>query len=74
MSLEIQVFKVRIMKSDKENCIFQFASRSQLPVVTAFLQGLLELLSAQAEGIMKYGMAPPSGVERVLKKMLAELE
>jgi hypothetical protein len=74
MSLELQVFKIRIMKSDKENCIFQFASRSQLPVVTAFLQGLLELLSAQAAGVMKYGMAPPSGVERALKKMLADLE
>ena len=74
MSLELQVFKIRIMKSDKENCIFQFASRSQLPVVTAFLQGLLELLSAQAAGVMKYGMAPPSGVERALMKMLADLE
>ena len=46
------------MKRDKDIVIFQFARRSTTPAVTFFLQGLLEQLSQQAAGVMKFGMAP----------------
>ena len=71
--METQVFKIKITKNDKDVAIFQAASRSTVPIVTSNLKAIAELLSDQAHGTMKLGMAPPSGIDQTLKKMLTEM-
>ena len=42
-------------------------------MVTNFVQSMLSILTTQAEGELRYGMAPPSSCERALKKLLGEM-
>jgi hypothetical protein len=44
-----------------------------LPTVTNFVQSMLSILTTQAEGELRRGMAPPSSCERALKKTLGEM-
>ena len=43
------------------------------PIVTNFFSSLLSILTSQAEGELRYGMALPSSCERSLKKLLADM-
>ena len=56
---EIQVLRIRVCRGDNRYSNFQFATRSTLPTVTNFAQSMLSILSTQAEGELRYGMAPP---------------
>ena len=70
---EIQVFRIRTCRGDNRYSNFQFATRSALPTVTNFVQSMLSILTTQAEGELRYGMAPPFSCERALKKLLGEM-
>ena len=67
---EIQVFRIRACRGDNRYSNFQFATRSNLQTVTNFVQSMLNILTSQAEGELRYEMAPPSSCERALKKLL----
>ena len=70
---EIQVFRFRVCRGDNRYSNFQFATRSSLPTVTNFVQSMLSILTTQAEGELRYGMAPSSSCERALKKLLGDM-
>ena len=70
---EIQVFRIRACRGDNRYSNFQFATRSSIPIVTNFVASLLNILTSHAEGEIRYGMAPPSSCERILKKLLADM-
>ena len=70
---EIQVFRIRTCRGDNRFSNFQFSTRSSIPIVTNFVSSLLSILTSQAEGELRYGMAPPSSCERSLKKPLADM-
>ena len=71
--MEIQVFRLRVCKGNPFYSNLQFATRSQQPLVTSFLSDLLDLLTAQADGEMRYGTAPPSATEMALREILDRL-
>ena len=54
----IQVFRIRVCRGDNRYSNFQFATRSNLPTVTNFVQSMLSILTSQAEGELRYGMGP----------------
>ena len=70
---EIQVFRIRVCSGDNRYSNFQFATRSTQPTVINFVQSMLSILTMQAEGELRYGMAPPSSCERALKKLLGDM-
>lgn len=70
---EIQVFRIRVCRGDNRYSNFHFATRSAIPTVTNFVSSMLNILTSQADGELRYGMAPPSSCERALKKLLAEM-
>ena len=70
---EIRVFRTRTCLGDNRCSNFQFATRSVLRVGANFVSSLLAILTSQAEGNLRYGMAPPSSCERALKKLLADM-
>ena len=70
---EIQVFMIRTCRGHNRYNNFQLATRSTLPTVTSFAQSMLSILTAQADGELRYGMAPPSPCERALKKLMGEM-
>ena len=51
----------------------QFATRSSSLIVTSLVASLLRILTSQAEGELRYGVALPSICERSLKKLLADM-
>ena len=73
LAMEIQVFRFKVCKGNPLYTNFQFATRSQNPQVTSFLSALLDLLTSQADGEMRYGTAPPSATERALRAILDRL-
>ena len=73
LAVEIQVFRFKICKGNPQYTNFQFATRSQNPQITTFLSSLLDLLTSQADGEMRYGTAPPSATERALRAILDRL-
>ena len=70
---EIQVFRIRVCRSDNRYSNFQFATRSAIPTVTNLVTSMLSIPTSQAEGELRYGMASPSSCERALKKLLGEM-
>ena len=70
---EIQVFRIKTCRGDNRYSDFQFATRSSNVVVTNFVRSMLSILTTQAEGELRYGMASPSPCERALKKLLGEM-
>ena len=70
---EIQVFRTRVCIGDNRYSNSQFATRRALATVTNFFQSMMNILTSQAEGELRYGMAPPSSCERALKKELGEM-
>ena len=70
---EIQVFRIRTCRGDNRYSNFQFATRSAIPTAANFVSSSLSILTSQAEGELRYGMAHPSSCERSLKKLLADM-
>ena len=70
---EIYVFRMRACRNGALYSNFQFCARSTLPIVTNFFSSLLAILTTQAQGELRYGMAFPSSCERALKKLLADM-
>ena len=68
--MEIQVFPFEVCKGNPFYTNLQLATRSQNPQITSFLSTLLDLLTAQAGGEMRFGTAPPSASERAIREIL----
>ena len=73
LALEIQVFRFKVCKGNPLYTNFQFAARSQNPPTKTFLSSLLDLLTSQADGEMRFGTAPQSATERALREILDRL-
>ncbi len=72
VAAHIQVCRIRRLHrgNDAPFCQIQFASRSADPRVQNFLRLIVEELGANADGEMKYGMAPPGRNEREIRSLL----
>ena len=71
---EIQAFRMKTCRGDARYSNFQFATRSNAPTVTSFVQSMPNIMTTQAKGELRYGMAPPSSCDRALKKLLGDVE
>ena len=70
LSASIQVFRCRPCKGDSTFSNLQFATKGTAVQVTSFLQALTNLLSDQAAGELRFGMAPSGAMELALRTML----
>ena len=52
---------------------FQYASRSTNILITSLLQAMTNLMTDQAGGMLRFGMAPPSATERALHQLVDQL-
>jgi hypothetical protein len=70
---EIQVFRCKVCR-DRTKTNLTFASRSGAPTVTNFLKAVIVTMETKAEGVVHFGMAPPSHTETQLQALLKRVE